>query len=381
MFAGNQGKLSMKRKIKVFHLINSFEVGGLEKLLYYFLKNMDFNRFFPIVGVLNQKGSLKRDFESLRIPIYGFGLKPGIDFSVIPRILRIMREQKVDVLHTHNLGPHFYGSLAALIAGISLKVHTEHGISASLKGKNILKHRYLDRKRDYVVAVSPLVQDYLKLKWKPRCVLLTILNGIEVNYNNEYLQRKNEYRRIIGAQPEDKIIGQVARISEVKDQSMLLRAFNILYHKHRNYRLLIVGDGPLIQRLVNEAKSLKIENRVHFLGERNDVKDFLSIFDVFALSSTSEGISIALLEAMAQGIVPVVTAVGGNCVVVNHGVNGLLSSPGDEEKFAENISTVLEDDDKKRRLAKNAINIVKSKFNIKKMVESYQSIYSGDIFS
>ena len=362
----------MTNKINVLHLINSFEIGGLEKLLYYFVKNLDFFKFNPIIGALNKRGPLKKEFESLGIPVFDFGLRPGVDLRVVPRISRVMKAQCVDILHTHNLGPHFYGSLAAIISGVSFKVHTQHGISDNLSGSNILKHRYLDRKTDFVVAVSPHVETHLRVKWKPRCNVLTILNGIEVEDTDDMTKTSDEYRQMIGAEARDQIVGHVARMSQVKDQFMLLRAFSILYKKHKNCRLVILGDGPMNQSLVKQARSLGIAHRVHFMGERNDVRGFLSVFDVFVLSSVSEGISIALLEAMAQGAVPIVTEVGGNCIVVKDGVNGLLSPPGNENRFAENIRIILESCELRKRLAINAKKTIEEKFSIQKMVENYQ---------
>lgn len=180
---------------------------------------------------------------------------------------------------------------------------------------------------------------------------------------------------MLGAGKGDQIIGHVGRLSEIKNQSMLLQAFRLLYDKFGSCHLVIVGDGPLRDQLLKETKSLKIGNRVHFMGERNDVKAFLSIFGVFALTSNSEGISIALLEAMAQGVVPVATGVGGNGVVIKNDFNGLLSPVGDEEQFARNLELILEDNKLKSRLRKNAIDTVISKFSIHNMVRDYQTIY------
>lgn len=363
----------MANKINVFHLINSFEVGGLEKLLYYFLKNCDFQKFNMMVGGLIDKGPLRHDLESLGLTVFAFGLQPGLDLTVIPRLRNVMQRENVDILHTHNLGPHFYGSIAALTSGVPLKVHTEHGVSGETRAKGLLKHRYLDRRFDYVVAVSPQVETFLRNKWKPRCNIATILNGVE--FGRDMALDKEAFRKLIGARPGDRVIGHVGRISRIKDQSTLLRAFRIIYEKIHDCHLVIVGSGPLYDNLVEEAKSLTISDKVHFMGERHDVPGFLTIFDVFALSSASEGISIALLEAMAYGVVPVVTDVGGNRVVVKNGYNGYVTPVGDEKKLAEKIIFLLDNGGVREELRKNAMVTVQSEFSIRKMVSNYEAIY------
>ena len=259
-------------------------------------------------------------------------------------------------------------SIAALASGVRLKVHTEHGTSGSMRREGLLKHRYLDRKSDYVIAVSPQVEIFLRGRWKPRCKVVTVLNGIELG--SAAPGGRETCLKLIGAKPGDQVVGHVGRIAKVKDQSTLLRAFQIVHRRRKNCHLVIVGSGPLCDKLINEAKSLEISERVHFLGERDNVRDFLAIFDVFALSSISEGISIALLEAMAQGVVPVVTGVGGNSVVVRNGQNGFIVPVGNKEVLADRIIHVLENTFDLERVRRNAIDTVRSRFSIKRMVSA-----------
>lgn len=363
------------KPVKIFHLLNSFEIGGLEKLVFYFLKQTDFKDIAPVIGVLNGKGELKNEFESLGVPIYDFNLQPGIDLRVPLKIAKVLKKHRIDIVHTHNLGPHFYGSLAALLGRVRLKVHTEHGVTGVERHGSYSKNRYLDRKRDYIVAVSSDVESFLKKNWRPRCNLVTIKNGICLPDSDYEPAKLRQAREMIGAGQDEKIIGHVGRLSDVKDQATLLKAFKILSSSIEDCRLAIIGDGPLLDELKNLAVELDIQSRVTFLGARNDVDLFLSVFDLFVLSSVSEGISVALLEAMARGVSPVVTSVGGNVEVVEDTVNGLLTMPGDAEMLARKAELLLSNNCMREKFGVNAKKTVFERFSLNQMVHNYNKIY------
>jgi len=140
-------------------------------------------------------------------------------------------------------------------------------------------------------------------------------------------------------------------------------------------KLLIVGDGPLRPKLTEYIARQQLGNFVFMTGERRDISDILNLFDVFVLSSLSEGTSIALLEAMASGIPSVVTNVGGNPSIIDNNVNGFLIQPGDIFEMTDKILTLLNDDVVHKRISDNAITKVREKFNIERTVEAYTKIY------
>lgn len=363
------------KPIKVLHILNSFEIGGLEKLIYYFLEKTDFNEISPVIGVLNGKGRLRSDFESLGLPIYDFNLQPGLDLRVSLKILKIINRLKIDIVHTHNLGPHFYGSLASILGCVALKVHTEHGVTGIERHGSYRKNRYLDRSKDYIVAVSKDVESFLENYWNPRCNLVTINNGISMSSSKYSDAEKSQARQLIGARPGDKIIGHVGRLSAVKDQKTLLKAFKLLCNRMDNCHLVIIGDGPLSLDLRQLSEELNIKSQVTFLGARNDVDLFLKLFDLFVLSSISEGISVALLEAMASKVTPLVTAVGGNVEVIEDNVNGLLTSPGNADEMASKMEYLLMNDERNKAMSMNAEKTILDKFSMDRMVAQYCQIY------
>jgi glycosyltransferase involved in cell wall biosynthesis len=140
-------------------------------------------------------------------------------------------------------------------------------------------------------------------------------------------------------------------------------------------RLLLVGDGPMRGELESFIAAERLGDSVTITGQRNDVPALVSAMDVFVLSSLSEGTSISLLEAMASGVAPVVTRVGGNPAIVHHGVDGLLVEPRDEAGLAAALLELLDDDERRRRLAAAAAVGVRSRYGIETMVRRYIEIY------
>ncbi|MCK4596461.1 glycosyltransferase, partial [bacterium] len=154
-------------------------------------------------------------------------------------------------------------------------------------------------------------------------------------------------RQELGYGPNEIFVGNVARLVPVKDHQCLLRAMNLVTSVLPHARLIIVGDGPERSRLKRLAVDLSLGERVQFLGERRDVWDLMGIFDLFVLSSLSEGVSMTLLEAMVAAKPVVATHVGGNIELINNGCNGLLVPTDDPEALTAAILRLLQD----RRLA------------------------------
>jgi glycosyltransferase involved in cell wall biosynthesis len=156
---------------------------------------------------------------------------------------------------------------------------------------------------------------------------------------------------------------------------MLLDAFAALLNDHPNVRLAVVGDGELRGELAAKARILGIEERVAFLGTRNDVPRLLKAFDLFALSSRWEGLGLTLLEAMASGLPTVATKVGGIPEVVVHGETGLLSPLDDPVRFAETLVQVIDDRDAGRAMGERGRQRASVEFGIDGMVAKYESLY------
>lgn len=228
---------------------------------------------------------------------------------------------------------------------------------------------------DNIIAVSTDLESYLsRVVHMPRRKISTVMNGIRVA---DFLGSSDREHVLasLGLPADAKVVGTVARLDGVKDQPTMLRAFAQVLRSEGRARLLLVGDGPMRAELESFIQAENLAHAVVITGQRNDVPALVGAMDVFVLSSLSEGTSISLLEAMASGVAPVVTRVGGNPAIVHHDENGLLVEPRDPAGLAAALLTLLRDDDRRRQLAANAAKHVRSKYNIETMVSRYADIY------
>jgi glycosyltransferase involved in cell wall biosynthesis len=266
------------------------------------------------------------------------------------RLRRLAREQRYDIIHTHM-------PLSAAIARIALGrrprfVHTEHNVWERHRRSSRWANALTFRRNSAVLAVSSSVAQSIKPPLvafrKPPVEVL--LHGINLNEIHLLSADRTQARAALGLDPSDVVIGTVGNFTRKKNQQMMLHATALLAERVPNVRLVLVGTGPLEDNLRHLAADLGIADRTIFTGSRDDVLELLPGFDVFCLSSQFEGLSIALVEAMATGIPCVATAVGGIPEVIEDGVSGLLVPAGATAALAHTLERVLLDESLKTRL-------------------------------
>jgi glycosyltransferase involved in cell wall biosynthesis len=182
-------------------------------------------------------------------------------------------------------------------------------------------------------------------------------------------------RREQGVGEGDPVIGIAARFASVKDHATLLRAFGRVRVVRPDAKLVLAGDGELRGDLEALGDELNLGESVRFLGVRRDVPELLATWDVFCLSSLSEGTSVTLLEAMAAGLPTVVTDVGGNPEIVEHGATGLLAPRGDDAGLADAMLALLADPQRRRRMGEAGRERVTRLFTLDRMIEDYRRLY------
>ncbi len=367
----------------VMHIVLSLEIGGLERLVVDIVNGMDHERFHPILCSLeSNKGTVLEDAvdESRIERLYLNREEKAMDLRLLGRLIEVLKRKDVDVVHTHNAIPLLYGSLAARIAGVPVHIHTKHG--SGIPGES-LKSSLVNVTTAFLsnrfIAVSNDVKETVIKGYRLRPKKVTVIkNGIDINrYNVSSVDEAGLKRKELGLSQDAFIIGIVARLSCEKDHSTTLKAFSIVVNKfdHADVKLLVVGDGPLRDTLIEEAGSLGIEDRVLFLGNRNDIPEILSAIDLFALSSLTEGISLTLLEAMAVARPVVTTDVGGNSEVAIEGETGFLVPPKDPPKMAEAMIKLLKDKDLANKMGMTGRKRVEEQFNLDRMVREYENMY------
>jgi len=213
--------------------------------------------------------------------------------------------------------------------------------------------------------------------WSQNRRAVTVLNGIPVQRFRNTDARRLAARAALGIAPDAPVIGCVGRLVGLKNHRLLLEQVPALAARHPQLQVVLAGDGPLRADLAAQAQGLKIADRVHLLGARNDVADILPAFDVFALPSQTEGLSIALLEACATGLAIVATKVGGNPEIVHHGDTGLLVEVDDGPGLGAALETLLDDAALRARLGANACDWVAQHASVDALRLAYDAFYAA----
>jgi len=308
--------------------------------------------------------------------------RSGNDPRVVTGLARLLRRERIDVVHSNNWGTLIEAVVAARLAGRPV-VHTQHGLgyeggserqahAAGLRGVAL---RAATRRVHAVVGVSPEVGDMVQREWGlPPGRVRVITNGVPIEASPT--ESRLAQRQALGIAADDVAVVSVAYLRPVKNFPVLVRAFGELAHVPR-LRLFIIGVGPSEEDIRAEAARCGVADRVTFLGRRTDVPHLLPAFDVFALASASEGISISILEAMAAGLPVVATRVGGNPLLVQEGVTGLLVEAGSASSMAVALDRLARTPDERRSMGEAAANRAAGQFSIERMASDYLEMFEA----
>jgi L-malate glycosyltransferase len=286
-----------------------------------------------------------------------------------------MRRERPHIVHTHAWGTLCEGLVAARLARVPVVVHGEHG-TLNMKRRNLMVQNWAWRRVDQVLSVSSTLAARMAAEVGfPADGIRTIRNGVDLS---RFQQRsQSDARQLLGLDPTEFVVGTVGRLVPVKNQAMLLDAAAALQRRNVRVTTVIVGDGPLTQELQSRAAALGIAPSVRLLGERPDVERVLGAFDVFALTSVSEGLSNTIQEAMASGLPVVATRVGGADELVDHDRTGVLVPSNDPIALANALESLLVAPERRLTMARAARTRAQSEFSLDKMVGAYEELYYG----
>ncbi|HZN66855.1 MAG TPA: glycosyltransferase [Tepidisphaeraceae bacterium] len=360
--------MSSARALSVAQVVLSLNFGGLEYLCIQLCEELEKRGIRGQIISLTD-GVLADEARQRGVKTTLLGKKSGLDLKAILRLREIIKEEGIDIVHTHNFAPLVHGTLAAAGTG-ARTLNTRHGPDPQSAP------RFIWGMNEVVVAVSDHSrQELIKFNKVNPEKLRVILNGIDLSDYASPPQETDILRREFNLPPETKIVGNFSRLAAEKDQATLLRAFRILMDQGVNARLMIAGGGPLEGELKALASELNLNGSVHFLGFRKGIPDLLRSLDLYVISSVMEGLSLSLVQAMASGLPIVATKAGGNGEAVADGQSGLLVECGDHEGLAKSMKRILEDPETARRFAHRAREDAFRLFTIDRMAESYVELY------
>jgi sugar transferase (PEP-CTERM/EpsH1 system associated) len=367
-------------KIKVLHVLNSLQVGGLENGVVNLVNNLDVQRFKHSICCIDSIGPMA---GRIKQPVSIFSMEKGDkrDYLISFKIAGLIKRVKPDIVHTRNWSA-IDGIIGARLAGKRAVIHGEHGReSTDPEGKNVKRKKIRKALNPWIsqfVAVSNELKNWLVHDVGIHPEKITqIINGVDTDTikpaENSVQLKKSE----LGFSPDTFVAGIVGRLDPVKDHETLLRAFKIAHERHnsRKLALIIIGSGPLDKELKAIAEKLHISDMVRFTGERDDVMQLYNCMDVYVLPSIAEGISNTILEAMASGLPVIASNVGGNLELVDQERTGFFFSPGNCEELAGLFGLYLNNASLVREHGINSRKRSVSEFSIHHMTDKYASLY------
>jgi glycosyltransferase involved in cell wall biosynthesis len=386
-------KLSMSyRKIRVLQLIDTFNVGGAEKVALALATKTDRNRFEVVPCAVFRSGPLEEEMKSAGI-LYRILSMPRrsvltgpLFFSDLCRMVaavrRVIRELEIDIVHTHLTNSTLIATLATSGKSRIPLCATVHSIIFDNQRSRLSPRTWVMRaglkatfwRANRIIAVSEkvaqAVQSYTDVASDR---LVTITNGVDAD-RFDCRESRKELRRKLNLPTDRPVVVSVGRLTRPKGYPHLLAALSLIPPGERPLAL-IVGDGPDLKDLRCLAAALKLDEDVQFLGTRSDIPALLSAADVFVLASLWEGLPLALLEAMAAGLPSVVTAVGENPAVIQDGRCGFLVPPGDEAALAYALNHLLRDPLQRKLIGNAARQRFEDHFTEKRCIEAHEVLY------
>jgi len=334
------------------------------------------------VCVVNQQNipylGLIRSFDN-----HVFPLKRKYDFSVISRLARFIRENKIDIVYAIENSSIFVMGLTKLLTKGKFKliINTAGAPFHDTKIRqlyvrcfyliNILIMNFLSSK---VVAVSRGEKRLLIKRGARKRKISVVYNGIDLAPYKK-TEDLTQLRKELGIRQHFSLVGTVARLTPVKGLSYLLKAIPSVLASYPDTRFLIVGGGLLLDDLKKEAAQLGIEENVIFTGSRQDVSSLLKLFDIFVLPSLKEGLPFAIIEAMAASKPVIATDVKGNREVVKDGESGILVPSKDPQSLAEAIIALIEDEGKAKKMGKNGYFRAEENFSNQKFLQNLEAVF------
>ncbi len=365
-----------ERPLRIVHVVDSLEFGGLERVVVDLAIAQKHAGHQVQVFSINATAGFRPNLESADIRVV-VGDKQG---TLDRRVLKSLRATtaQADVVHAHNFVPNYYAALATLFQrGRRVQICTCHDMGTRLSNRRLrwLFRWSLSRTRRVAMVGQQVCDRFIEMGMVDPRRAVTVLNGIPVQRFRNSPERKERARGQLGLPATSPVIGCVGRLVGLKNHALLLTQMPRLLQTHPDLMLVIVGDGPLHDQLLDQVQSLGIARHVMLLGARTDVADLLPAFDVFALPSQTEGLSIALLEACATGLAVVASRVGGNPEIIHDGQTGRLIEANDAQSLLHGLTELLDDPVARARFGAAACDWVTAHASIDALRRAYDDCY------
>jgi glycosyltransferase involved in cell wall biosynthesis len=366
------------RKIRIAYVIKSMEVGGSQTHLVQVLRLLDRQQFHPVLYCLTGEGVLLDAVRALGVPIGNGGARRFKGLGAVAAVVRLgayLRRESVDVVHNYLLRANAIGSVAARLARVPVVLSSKRGCHER-RGFDLFAAKIGNALADRVTVNAEAVREFVHAnECCPKEKMAVIPSGVDTERFRPL--PGTGFKARLGLPEDRRVIGVVTRMRVRKGVEEFIRAVGRVRQTHADAHAVIVGEVDLDNGLQALVHGLGLENHLSLLGRRSDMPEVLSAFDILVLSSHDEGMSNAILEAMAMEKPVVATDVGGTGEVVRHGHSGLLIPPKDPEALAAAINQMLAQPARAAEMGRLGRRIVEEDFSARAMVRQMEQLYLG----
>ena len=368
-------------EINVMHLRSVKGTGGgPEKTILLSGEKIDKEKFNMIIvylkGIGDKTFGVTEKAKGFNVNYFEIAEKRRFDLNTIRKLRKLIREYKIDIVHTHDYKSDFYAWVLSKMYNIKLMATVHGWIGNDIKERfyNWLDKRIL-KYYDRIITVCDEIRHYLLKRGMASHKLITIHNAIDTDdFSNEGCLQ--DLRAELNLDKSTSVIGVIGRLSREKRIEALFSIAKKIISEVEDVKFLIVGDGPYKDDLVEFAKGLGIEDKTIFLGYRDDIKRVYKTIDLLVSLSRTEGLSNVILEAQSCEVAVVATKVGGTEEIIKDKVNGLLFSPQDLDGIADGIITLLSNRKMASNFAKVGRKLICEKFPFDERMRKIEKVYS-----
>ena len=366
------------KKINLLLLHPTADIGGTEQYLSSLAKTLPDERYNITICFWLHGGQIADEMRKDGLQVDVLNLKSGFDLWGMRKLYYLLREKKIDILHSH--GPNVLARIVGDLAGVPIQINTDHGPSIYADNPRRFRKRalnfILNPLTDKFIAISEVMKITLMQKYRvPEHKIVLMHNGIPLSIRETDIDKRAK-REELGCPSDIPIIITIGRATKQKRFDLFLETCSIIKNEFKKeFIILMAGDGPLRKDLEEKARALSLYPSLRFLGFRRDIPELLAIADIFVTTSQWEGFSIVLLEAMAaQKPIAGFDVDGVKEAVINNETGYLVPYP-DTRSLAPKIIHLLANPDKAEKMGEEGYWRVKNNFSIEAHAKKLSVLY------
>ena len=376
----------MKSKIKILHVITHLPIGGAQDNTLYTVELLDKEKYdislcCNLDGELVERAKKVEAVKLFDIPFLGREVSPYRDIRAFLSLYKLFKEEDFTIIHTHSSKAGLLARLAAVLNKTPIVIHTIHGFAFNDFMNGLKKNFFIYLEKllamwtDVIITVSNLnKKKIIDLNIAHENKIKNIYSGIDLSlFTNK---RNDDFRKELNLENDHLLLGSVGRLSDQKDPITMIEAFGIISKPFPNAHLALVGDGELKGKILEKIDQLKLNDRIHLTGNKNNPWSVYHSMDLFIMSSIYEGLGRSITEALSCGVPVVCTDVEGVPEIVRDNITGILVPPKDANKLADGIIRTLNDMETAKKMAEEGRRFVKDNFDVNKMVNDIDSLYN-----